>query len=289
MMHLGEDDSARMLGYGVGALYQAPDGALYQVPGFGEADQLVGLGEDELTRVMGIGFSGEVRQGPDGNLYQWTEGYDGLGNPIGFWAALPAIAKAALPFIARAAPRLAPYVSRALPFLRTARRIWRAPGRRIVRQLIPALAPLAPVMAPMPAAVPAAEGENEEGDDLGLGALYQAPDGTVYQVQGFAEDMLPGVGEDDLVGGLEEDDQLAEDDLLGVGEDDLVGGLEEDDQLAEDDLLGVGEDDLVGGLEAYTPEEGVMGLEEAYVREEPPRMRWFSPPAQSPEMWKPLW
>jgi hypothetical protein len=266
MMHLGEDDSARMLGYGVGALYQAPDGALYQVPGFGEADQLVGLGEDELTRVMGIGFSGEVRQGPDGNLYQWTEGYDGLGNPIGFWAALPAIAKAALPFIARAAPRLAPYVSRALPFLRTARRIWRAPGRRIVRQLIPALAPLAPVMAPMPAAVPAAEGENEEGDDLGLGALYQAPDGTVYQVQGFAEDMLPGVGEDDL-----------------------VGGLEEDDQLAEDDLLGVGEDDLVGGLEAYTPEEGVMGLEEAYVREEPPRMRWFSPPAQSPEMWKPLW
>ena len=29
-----------------------------------------GLGEDEVTQMMGIGYLGEVRQGPDGNLYQ---------------------------------------------------------------------------------------------------------------------------------------------------------------------------------------------------------------------------
>jgi hypothetical protein len=43
------------------------------------------LGEDELTQMMGIGRYGEVREGPDGRLYQWVQGIDGLGNPIGFW------------------------------------------------------------------------------------------------------------------------------------------------------------------------------------------------------------
>ena len=35
---------------------------------------------------LGIGnYVGEIRQGPDGQLYEWVEGVDGLGNPIGFW------------------------------------------------------------------------------------------------------------------------------------------------------------------------------------------------------------
>ena len=39
----------------------------------------------ELTQVMGLGhYVGEVRQGPGGQLYEWVEGVDGLGNPIGF-------------------------------------------------------------------------------------------------------------------------------------------------------------------------------------------------------------
>lgn len=39
----------------------------------------------DMTRVMGIGsYVGEIREGPDGNLYQWVERVDGLGNPIGF-------------------------------------------------------------------------------------------------------------------------------------------------------------------------------------------------------------
>ncbi len=41
------------------------------------------LSEDQATQMMGIGYLGEVRQGPDGNLYQYVQGVDGLGNPIG--------------------------------------------------------------------------------------------------------------------------------------------------------------------------------------------------------------
>lgn len=40
----------------------------------------------DMTEVMGIGsYVGQVRRGPDGELYQWVEGVDGLGNPIGGW------------------------------------------------------------------------------------------------------------------------------------------------------------------------------------------------------------
>ena len=42
-----------------------------------------------MTQMMGVGYLGEVRQGPDGNLYQYVQGVDGLGNPIGgFWSRL---------------------------------------------------------------------------------------------------------------------------------------------------------------------------------------------------------
>ena len=47
------------------------------------------LSEDQVTQMMGIGYLGEVRQGPDGNLYQYVQGVDGLGNPIGgIWSRL---------------------------------------------------------------------------------------------------------------------------------------------------------------------------------------------------------
>jgi hypothetical protein len=58
-----------------------------------------GLAQDDPTRVVGAGAPGEVRQGPDGNLYQWVHGADGLGNPVGFWNMIPAIASAALPLL----------------------------------------------------------------------------------------------------------------------------------------------------------------------------------------------
>lgn len=44
---------------------------------------------------LGIGrYVGELRQGPDGQLYEWVEGVDGLGNPVGFWKAVKAAGRA---------------------------------------------------------------------------------------------------------------------------------------------------------------------------------------------------
>jgi hypothetical protein len=52
----------------------------------------------ELTQIMGLGhYVGEVRQGPDAQLYEWVEGADGVGNPIGFWRGIKRLARRALP------------------------------------------------------------------------------------------------------------------------------------------------------------------------------------------------
>ena len=51
----------------------------------------------DMTQVMGIGsYMGEIRQGPDGQLYEWVHGVDGLGNPIGIWKTLKKVARGAL-------------------------------------------------------------------------------------------------------------------------------------------------------------------------------------------------
>lgn len=122
----------------------------------------------EEAQMMGVGAFGEVRQGRDGHLYQWVEGVDGLGNPIGFWKSLRKLARKALP-IAR---RLAPFV----------------PGGA----------------AALTAASPFLKQAGVAGDD-GVG-LYQGPDGRLYQQvralpggQGFAaaDDDVAGLGADE--------------------------------------------------------------------------------------------
>jgi hypothetical protein len=132
----------------------------------------------------------------------------------------------------------------------------------------------------------------------GLGALYQSPDGTLYQVQGLAEDEdLRGFAEDDEPRGLAEEDELrglAEDDeLRGLAEDEELRGFAEDEELrgfAEDDeLRGLAEDEELRGIgQGYVRENGVSGFD-AYVPDQPVGTRWFTSPAQPPEMWKPLW
>ena len=85
------------------------------------------LGESDVTQMMGVGYLGEVRQGPDGNLYQYVQGVDGLGNPIGFWRGLrrrlKKVVGRALPFVQKIAPFI-PGASAALtvatPFLKQA-------------------------------------------------------------------------------------------------------------------------------------------------------------------------
>jgi hypothetical protein len=133
----------------------------------------------------------------------------------------------------------------------------------------------------------------------GLGALYQAPDGTLYQVQGLAEDEeLRGLAEDEELRGwgLAEDEELrgfAEDEeLRGFAEDEELRGFAEDEELrglAEDEeLRGFAEDEELRGLYGYVREDGVSGLD-AFVPDQPTDTPWFKPPAQPPDLWRPLW
>jgi hypothetical protein len=248
-----------------------PNGAVYQVQG---------LAEDEAAQLPGTGYLGELRRGSDGTVYQWVQGIDGLGNPVGFWRAL--------------------------------RRIRRG-IRRVVRRALPLVqqfAPLVPGLAPaLTAATPVLRRAGVAGHS-GLGGLYQAPEGTVYQVQGlaeeeqslsqddstgFAQDELTGFGEDELTGfGEDELMGLAEDELTGFGEDELTG-LSEDELtgLAEDELTGIGEDEGLGqdelqSINGYVRQGPISGLD-AYVPPEQPQTRWFVQPSPAPEIWKPLW
>jgi hypothetical protein len=256
---------------GLGALYQAPDGTLYQMQGLAQDEELRGLGEDELMQVMGIGYLGELRQGPDGMLYQWVEGMDGLGNTIGFWKKLRRLARKALKYhpAALALRAASPLLRKALPIAQQ------------VASVIPGGA------AALTAATPILKEAGVTGYN-GLGALYQAPDGTLYQVQGLSEDEeLRGLEEDEELRGLDEDEELR-----GFAEDEELRGLEEDEELrgfAEDEeLRGFAEDEELRGLDQGYVREGVSGLD-AYVPTQSPATRWFNPPAQPPEMWKPLW
>lgn len=265
---------AGVAGYGgLGALYQAPDGTLYQVQGLAEDEELRGIDEDDMTQMMGVGYLGEVRQGPDGNLYQWMQGVDGLGNPVGFWGRLRKLARRALKYHPVTAA------------LRAA--------RPLVQQALPIAQQVASVIPGGAAAVTAATPILKEAGVAGyhaLGALYQAPDGTLYQqVQGLAEDEeLRGLAEDEALRGIDEDEELRgldeDEELRGFGEDEELSGLAEDDELRglEDD------EDLRGLDQGYVPEPGTSGLD-AYVPQTPPQTRWFTAPAQPPEMWKPLW
>ena len=222
-----------------------------------------GLGENDLTQVMGLGQPGEVRTGPDGNLYQWVQGVDGLGNPVGWGWALRRLRKAVkrvAPFVQRFAPLLPGGV--ALTALRAA-----SPLLRRALPLARRLAPYIPgpygtaVATALRTATPVLQRAGVAGGN-GLGALYQAPDGSLYQVQGLAED----------------------EELQGLAEDEELRGF-----AADEELRGIAEGEELQGLDqGYVRDAAKSGLE-AYMPEQPPQTRWFAPPAQAPEMWKPLW
>jgi hypothetical protein len=229
---------------GLGALYAAPDGTLYQVQGLnaeeldgygiGQDEDMAGLGQDDLVQMMGIGQLGEVRAGPDGNLYQWLQGIDGLGNPIGFWKKLRKRAKSflrkAMPIASQLAPLVPVYGSTIAKGLQTATPMLKRAGLL---------------------------GQN------GLGALYAAPDGTLYQVQGLNAEELEGFDGEEM---------------YGLDDDDAMDGMD------ADDIDGIDADDLDG----YVMDQAMSGLE-AYVPDSPPATRMFVPPANPPEMWAPPW
>jgi hypothetical protein len=262
---------AGVAGYdGLGALYQAPDGSVYQVAGYEGDEALEGLeADDELSGYAddSAQMLGEVRQGPDGNLYQWVQGVDGLGNPIGFWRSL--------------------------------RRFVKRRGRQFVRRVLPLaqkFAPMIPGVGPAVAAgiratTPILQQAGVAGYD-GLGALYQAPDGSVYQVAGYeGDEALEGLEADDELSGFADDEELR-----GYDGDEALEGLEAEELLGEEELRGYADGDEMSGygdmdafgeeIEGYIPDSRMSGLD-AYVPDQPSGTRAFT--AQTPETWKAIW
>ncbi len=189
---------------GIGALYEAPNGSLYQVQGPAADEELQGIGDEAMTQMMGVGYLGEVRQGPDGNLYQYMQGVDGLGNPIGAW--WKRLVRRALPL----ARRFAPFV----------------PGGAA------ALTAVSPFLKQ--AGVAGYEGLDEDEELRGLD--------EDEELRGFGEDEeLRGLDEDEELRGLDADDELqglAEDEeLRGAGEDQDVQGM--DGYVRQDGMNGL--------------------------------------------------
>lgn len=287
------------------------------------------FGQDH-TELMGLGALGEIRRAPDGNLYQWVHGVDGLGNPVGFWKKLKRFVRKARGFARKWAPMVQRFAS-AIPL------------------------PQAQAVAK---GIQTAQGAGVFGVD-GLGTLYETPDGTVYQVQGVADgDVSQILG----VGSLGEVRQGPDGNLYewthgvdglgnpvgfwkklkrfarrahrfvkklapmvqkvasfiplpqaqavakgielargagvlgvdGVGalyespDGTVYQGIDDDDVqglAAEDEIQGFADDEVQGYGQ---DEDGTAGLA-AYVPDAPAGTRWFQPPAQAPDIWKPLW
>jgi len=260
---------------------EATDGQLYQwvegIDGLGNAVGCWRLVKGHAAQAPYVRnaapFLGEIADGGDGHMYQWVQGVDGLGSAFGFWKRLRKLAKRGLS-VARWAAPFVPGASAALtgasPFLKKV---------------------------------------GVEGPD-GLGALYEAADGSMYQVQGVdADDDLNGFADDDLHG-LEADDDLngfgADDELNGFADTEELHGLQSDEELhgfaadeelhgfaaddelngfaADDDLMGIGDDDTMKG---YGRDRGVNGTD-AFVPDRPRETPVFSPSPNAP-MWAPLW
>jgi hypothetical protein len=250
------------------------------------------LGEDEVTQMMGIGCPGEVRRGPDGAAYQWVQGVDGLGNPIGIWKKL----RKGLTTLARRVAPVAAFGPAAL--------VPRKLRRRVLRSVLPLaqrFAPFIPVpgaAAALKVAAPILQRAGVAGYG-GLGALYQAADGTLYQMQGIAEDEeLRGLAEEEELRGFAEEEELrglgalyqapdgtlyqvqglAEDEeLRGLAEEEELRGLAEDEELRgfaeEEELRGFSEDEELRGfsedeeLRGFAEADELSGLDQGYVRQ----------------------
>jgi hypothetical protein len=294
---LEEEDEAEDLG--LGALYQAPDGTLYQVDGLeeqeDEADAL-GLGalyqapDGTLYQVEGLGQEEggeeEEEEAQDGEEEQTGPTSDGARRPRQRPGMRRGVARGRARRLRPIAPRGRPVARRRKPGLRPVavqappapgqrapgagpvRRQRRAPRRRkgllakVLRPLTKvakAALPFVPGIGPVAAAglTVAEKALRKPGvaGAGGLGALYQAPDGTLYQLQALPD-------QDETLTGPAPDEEREE----------LTGGDGQDD----DDLDGYVREDEAPNLRAYEPRT-------------PPRTPWFAPPSQSPRMWESPW
>ena len=131
-------------------------------------------GPQDMTNMMGIGsYVGEVRRGPNGQVYQWVEGVDGLGNPIGFWKGLKKLASkavsTALP-IAKMIPGVGPIISAVKPFCQT------LPKMQPLIQQAPGIQPIYTLGNKICKVL------GKVGIAGAEGAIMEAPDGQLYEV-----------------------------------------------------------------------------------------------------------
>ena len=132
-------------------------------------------GPQDMTNMMGIGsYVGEVRRGPDGQVYQWVEGVDGLGNPIGFWRAKKLSSKA-LP-LAKMLPGVGPIIGAVKPFCQT------LPQMQPLIQQAPGIQPIYTLGTKICKVL------GKVGIAGAEGAIMEAPDGQLYEV-------VEGIGE----------------------------------------------------------------------------------------------
>jgi hypothetical protein len=276
----------------LGALYQASDGSLYQMHGLGEEEEEKEESAEEPpaedgdgagpAKKMGPGKPGEIRVGPDGKRYRWVMGLGPGGKRTGFWRRLRPRPRRPGPQVRRAAPGGA-----RRPGARPA-----ASGPRKKKPFLKRLLPLAKVAAsfiPIPGAGQIVKGGLTLADKAlsrkqvaGLGALYQAPDGSVYQVQGIDEEELHGFAESDAIDGFYSDadiDGLVRDEIEGIEEGSDIDGWGEPvaPPIEGDDAL-----------EGYIREPQRTTLQ-AYVPDKPPQTPAFDPTREPPDNWKPLW
>ena len=287
------------------------------------------LSEDEASRMMGLEDVGDVYQGADGHLYEWVAGVDGDGEQVGFWQGLSLSDAPALDGLGAlyATPDGTVYQVQGLgdeeadPKARAARKRpgppppRPGPGARggpprkkggFFKKLLP-IAKFASRFIPVPGAGAIVRGGIDVAAKLlkkpgvagydGVGALYAAPDGTIYRAQDLAAEDLNGLNADDELRGFDADDEprglAADDELRGFDADDELRGFAADDELRgfdEDEALrGSDQDPELRGLEqGYVREDAVSGLD-AYVPVQAPATRWFTPPSEPPKIWKPLW
>jgi hypothetical protein len=133
-------------------------------------------GPQDATDMMGIGsYVGEVRRGPDGQAYQWVEGVDGLGNPIGFWKGLKSIVSKALP-LAKFIPGLGPIIGAVKPFCQA------LPQLQPVIQQAPGIQPVYTLGTKICKVL------GKVGIAGAEGGIMEAPDGQLYEV-------VEGIGE----------------------------------------------------------------------------------------------
>ena len=292
---------------GLGALYAAPDGSVYELHGFAEEEAAAppspataedgdeGGGEDKpAMSPMGVGKPGEIRTGKDGKKYRWVIGRDAQGKRTGSWRRVrpvgrllrrlaqrpgqrPMPAPGGRPGAARPGGRK-PFLKRLLPFAKFA------------TALIPGVGPAVATGLTVAGKL-LKKKQGVHGYD-GLGMLYEASDGSVYQVHGLADEELRGFAADEL-------DGFEADELDGYSDAEVLQGFDAGDDLdgfsQHEQIQGfaeeqppLGTEELQGLEQAYIREGHVNGLE-AYIPERAPRTRWFTPSDETPEIWRPLW